>query len=231
MRNATVLLVCPNKLSRASLRKLFDGSPFSVIGEAPDRAHFVQPAGLDGMGRAPADLVLMEISEEAGVLEALRCLDEKDPDTPVVVLVDSVCLETLASCLGAGASGVLTKDITREALLRSLDLVLLGETVFPTDLARLLASGLQGDIPARGSDGGYGLSDREVMVLQCLLRGEANKVIANRLRITEATIKVHLKNVLRKIKATNRTQAAIWAHAHGYQPAGDAEQRIHETAF
>jgi two-component system nitrate/nitrite response regulator NarL len=61
-----------------------------------------------------------------------------------------------------------------------------------------------------------------VSVLQCLLNGEPNKVIANRLNITEATIKVHLKSVLRKIKATNRTQAAIWAYGHGYSPVGDA---------
>jgi two-component system nitrate/nitrite response regulator NarL len=58
--------------------------------------------------------------------------------------------------------------------------------------------------------------------VQCLLRGESNKLIAKRFSITEATIKVHIKSVLRKIKASNRTQAAIWAHSHGYLPALDS---------
>ncbi len=55
------------------------------------------------------------------------------------------------------------------------------------------------------------LSAREAEILGCLTKGEANKVIARRLDITEATIKVHVKAILRKIGATNRTQAAMWA--------------------
>src|SRR5690606_27993835 len=64
----------------------------------------------------------------------------------------------------------------------------------------------------------YGLSEREMEILRCLVNGDANKVIANRLDITEATVKVHMKSLLRKIKAANRTQAAIWALNQGVTP-------------
>jgi two-component system nitrate/nitrite response regulator NarL len=59
------------------------------------------------------------------------------------------------------------------------------------------------------------LSDREIEILKCLVAGEANKVISRRLLITEATVKVHIKAILRKLHAINRTQAAIWAVVRG----------------
>jgi two-component system nitrate/nitrite response regulator NarL len=64
-----------------------------------------------------------------------------------------------------------------------------------------------------------GLSEREVQILDGLVKGHPNKVIARSCAITEATIKVHMKSILRKIRVDNRTQAAIWAIENGY--AGD----------
>jgi len=95
------------------------------------------------------------------------------------------------------------------------DLVLLGEKVFPTSLAALLISGPVDNV-VEMPGGRRGLSERENQILRSLLKGESNKMIANRLGITEATVKVHLKTVLRKIGAANRTQAAIWALNNGY---------------
>jgi len=225
MRNATVLLVGPNKLSRAGLRSLFDGSHFTVIGEVANIAAAPVP-------KVVPDVALVEMPDEtAAVLDVLERLEAVYPDTPAVILHDTVSMATLAACLAAGASGFLTKDITPDALLRSLELVVLGETVFPTHLARLLAEGIRRRREPTLDDGEYGLSTRETEILQCLLRGEANKVIAHRLNITEATIKVHIKSVLRKIKVTNRTQAAIWAHRRGYLPAGDAVSQTEGPTF
>jgi two-component system, NarL family, nitrate/nitrite response regulator NarL len=69
------------------------------------------------------------------------------------------------------------------------------------------------------------LSDREKQILRCLVRGQSNKVIARELGIAETTVKVHIKSVLRKLRAANRTQAAIWAlnHDHGSEPCNDSE--------
>jgi two-component system nitrate/nitrite response regulator NarL len=58
------------------------------------------------------------------------------------------------------------------------------------------------------------LSDREAQILRCLTQGASNKVIARELGVAEATVKVHIKAILRKVKASNRTQAAMWATGH-----------------
>jgi two-component system nitrate/nitrite response regulator NarL len=69
------------------------------------------------------------------------------------------------------------------------------------------------------------LTDREIEILGRLVHGDANKIISRRLQITEATVKVHVKAVLRKLKVMNRTQAAIWAVNHGLFAAPDQEFR------
>jgi two-component system, NarL family, nitrate/nitrite response regulator NarL len=225
IRNATVLLVGPNKLSRASLRSLFDGSQFTVIGEV---ANIATPSDASNRDALPAliavpDVVLVEMPEATeGILDVLARAEAVYPGTPAVVLHDTVCIATLVACFGAGAGGFLTRDITRDALLNFLELAVLGERVFPTQLAKLLSEGVgQRRTPTLRANA-FDLSVREIEILQCLLRGESNKVIANRLDLAEATVKVHMKSVLRKIKVTNRTQAAIWAHSRGYVAPDDS---------
>lgn len=110
----------------------------------------------------------------------------------------------------APLSGVLTYDLSVPAFVRSLLLICSGERVFPHDLAlgRKLAA------PSEHRSDVAHLSPREKEILSCLVAGHSNKVIARHLDITEATVKVHLKSVLRKIRVENRTQAAIWALAN-----------------
>src|SRR3546814_6654822 len=93
---------------------------------------------------------------------------------------------------------------------------MLGEKVFPTHLATQLVNGTVTTAPVPiPSRNNHGLSEREMQIIQCLVQGESNKMIANRLNIAEATVKVHMKTLLRKINAVNRTQAAIWALDNG----------------
>jgi two-component system, NarL family, nitrate/nitrite response regulator NarL len=113
----------------------------------------------------------------------------------------------------APLSGILTYDLSIAAFVRSLLLICSGERVFPHDLVigqRLAASEHWSDA-AR-------LSPREKEMLTHLVVGHSNKAIARRLDIAEATVKVHLKSVLRKIRVENRTQAAIWALANLSEP-------------
>lgn len=63
------------------------------------------------------------------------------------------------------------------------------------------------------------LSERESDIIRCLVHGKTNKLIARHLGITESTVKVHLKTILRKLRVSNRTQAALWAVQHGFSPA------------
>jgi two-component system nitrate/nitrite response regulator NarL len=72
-------------------------------------------------------------------------------------------------------------------------------------------------IDAGSGKGPYALSDREIQILICLVDGSPNKVIARALGIAETTVKVHVKGLLRKVRASNRTQAAVWALNHYFK--------------
>jgi two-component system, NarL family, nitrate/nitrite response regulator NarL len=111
----------------------------------------------------------------------------------------------------APLSGLLTYDLSVAAFVQSLQLIGAGERVFPRNLA--LGRRPQGSSPEPQSDATH-LSPREKEILSHLLAGHSNKLIARELGIAEATVKVHLKSVLRKIGVENRTQATIWALAN-----------------
>jgi two-component system, NarL family, nitrate/nitrite response regulator NarL len=110
-------------------------------------------------------------------------------------------------------SGILTYDLSRAAFVGSLWLICSGERIFP----QALAAGQKPPAPLPVAElraAGVRVSPREKEILCRLAAGHPNKMIAQHLGITEATVKVHLKSVLRKIGAENRTQAAIWALAN-----------------
>ena len=118
----------------------------------------------------------------------------------------------------ARLSGILTYDLSVAVFVQSLLLICAGERVFPHHLAlgRKLAA------PSDDWSNAPHLSPREREMLTHLVAGHSNKAIARRLDIAEATVKVHLKSVLRKIRVENRTQAAIWALANLPEPPRQA---------
>jgi two-component system nitrate/nitrite response regulator NarL len=133
-----------------------------------------------------------------------------------VVLTDAIRLDRLAAGLAVGIDGYLLKNMSADALPQWLRLVLLGEKVFPTDLAHMLTNGR---VTLRNNGGQIshvnGLSGREMEILGCLINGAQNKQIAQELDISDGTVKVHVKAILKKIRVQNRTQAAIWAMNNG----------------
>ena len=127
--------------------------------------------------------------------------------------------DEVALAFGNGIDGYIVKEISCEPLIESLKLVALGEKVLPSQLARTLSdfhprfeSGNQHDTASAAC-----LSEREAEILRCLTVGMANKVMSRLLNISEATVKVHVKAILRKLRLSNRTQAAIWAIKHGFE--------------
>jgi two-component system nitrate/nitrite response regulator NarL len=169
-------------------------------------------------GFAP-QLALIEVDNAEGWLGMLKDLREACPDARIIVLSTALSAQALAQALDAGIDGYLLKNISLQGLTQSLELAMLGEKVFPTQLATLLSAGkMITERPIfRSAARTNGLSDRETAILRCLVSGYPNKVIADQLQMTEASVKVHLKAVLRKIQASNRTQAAIWAINNGFQ--------------
>jgi len=205
------LLIEPNRLFRDGLKHLLAGSCFEV-GSEFNTVELALEAG--DAGTAP-DLVIsgQPVRDEA----ELRALREAFPTARIVVLADELSVDVLRTAMGGGADGFLSKNLSPEALIQSLQLVMLGEKVFPTNLAAMLLDLNSAPSPMKSL---RGLSPREQEILQALVTGASNKVIAYKLNITEATVKVHLKTLLRKIDVHNRTQAAIWAMNNGFTADG-----------
>ena len=210
MTASRTILIEPNRLFRQGLKYLLAGTGFDVDAEF----NTVELASSAGEAAGTPELVItgQPVTGEAD----LRALREMFPAARIVVLADDLSVDVLRAAMGGGADGFLIKNVSPEALIQSLQLVMLGEKVFPTNLAAMLL-----DMTAVSPPHSVrGLSPREQEILQALVTGASNKMIANRLGIMEATVKVHLKTLLRKIDVNNRTQAAIWAMNNGFTADG-----------
>ena len=214
MEQVPLLIIDPNKLFREGLRGLLSGTQFDVTHEASDLTEGLEVVKThDDVG-----IVILDFSDNGsdGELQMVKQMRATNDDVKLVVLTNEMSARLLARALNAGADGYLLKSLSSKALVQSLRLVELGEKVFPTKLATMITSGQLDPTAAEARVSSVkGLSEREREILRCLLHGQSNKVIARQLDITEATVKVHLKAVLRKLNVSNRTQAAIWAISHG----------------
>ncbi len=211
MQEVDILVIDESRLFREGVTPLLNEADFAVVGEAESIEEAVRKIEA---GMLPK-VILVDFSTTDGDLSALRQLREKVPTVKLAVLAASADdVHSLALCFEAGADAYLLKAISPDALAQSLRLVLLGEKVFPTRLAALLVNGA-GPPPTNASTELGRLSNRETEILCQLLTGQPNKVIAKALNITEATVKVHLKGLMKKIQTVNRTQAAIWALNNG----------------
>jgi two-component system, NarL family, nitrate/nitrite response regulator NarL len=212
MTSSRTILIESNQLFRQGLKHLLADTRFAVdvefgtMDQALATAETATTSGLVIMGQS---------AKEPGDLSLLR---DAYPDAHIVVLASDLSVDVLRDAMTCGVDGFLMKDVSPEALIQSLQLIMLGEKVFPTNLAAMLLDMNSAPSPVNSL---RGLSPREQEILQALVTGASNKLIAIKLGITEATVKVHLKTLLRKIDVNNRTQAAIWAMNNGFT-AGDA---------
>lgn len=216
-----VVLVGTNALLRQGLRHLLDPSQFTIVGEARDLA---SAKALLQEGLTP-DLIVADLNgrDDEQDLSRLGGLHAGHGNVRIVVLADEFCWSEMARLLKAGVDGYLTKELSAEALSLSLLLVKVGEKVLPSTLASVLADDTREAAQMLGRPQKQ-LTEREELVLKCLLNAYSNKHIARALDISEGTVKVHLKSVMKKISAANRTQAALWARNNGIEggpAAGD----------
>lgn len=211
MAMINVILVGTNNLFRQGLRRLLDPSEFSVAAEARD-LEVLGELLEDGL---TPDLVVAELNgcHEADV-DTLRRICADHEDVRFVILANELSLPDMARLLNAGADGYLVNELSAEAFSLSLLLVVKGEKVLPSTLASMFASDCSAGNGAL-IKGQKNLTEREKQILQCLLNAYSNKHIARALNISEGTVKVHLKSLMKKISAGNRTQAALWARNNG----------------
>ena len=229
-RPFSTAIVGSSTLFREGLAQILDRAGFRIVASQP------RVADLPHDSRSLPKMLLLIIDAGADPDRAVRDIGlfkRYQPGARVAVIADRVTLEPAMSAFRAGANAYFLKDSTGETFVKFLDLVMLGETIF---LARLLPSTVDFEdeqdelhrginekrIPENSvllldSDNTSipQLSAREKCVLRCLILGDSNKAIGRKIDIAEATVKVHIKAILRKIRVQNRTQAAIWAVNNG----------------
>jgi two-component system nitrate/nitrite response regulator NarL len=212
------VLICDHPLLRSGLQQTLSGTSFA-IGEAISAT---RPQGLRQVALEPALVIAGANQNAGGVLEVVKQAKEQFPQARIVVLADQFDFSFVQRAHATGVNGFCLAATAPQALIGYLELVMLGETVIPMALfcsctgraAETQEQALQDSVVAEAKlsePKARKLSAREAEILGCLTKGEPNKVIARKLDITEATIKVHVKAILRKIGAANRTQAAMWA--------------------
>jgi len=162
-------------------------------------------------------------------VQQIELLRERHPKARIAVVADHYRLDEMVSAFRAGASGYFIDVMTCDVFVKSVELVMMGETIFPPafmlSILRSETSQLTAAEPRYDNDRAIAisaergitqqLSPREKSIMQCLIAGDSNKCIARKIDIAEATVKVHVKAILRKIRVQNRTQAAIWGMNHG----------------
>lgn len=210
-----VYLVAKDCLLKEGVKSLLDGAEFSISAEseAVDGLPAIETA-------VPMSGMIVNIDSSLGNLtERVHQIRTRYPDNRIVIIGARREIPAVTEAFAAGLDGYILKDISAAGLVGSLRLVMTGEKVYPTSVLSFLRPAPEA-MPANDEnrdDGakGHPLSRRELKIICHLAYGEPNKVIARRLNITEATVKVHVKTILRKLGAANRTQAAIWAISNG----------------
>jgi DNA-binding NarL/FixJ family response regulator len=215
-----IALVDDQELVRAGFRMVLDAQPdMTVVGEAGDGLAAIE------LARArPADVMVMDARmPRLDGVEATKRIREAG-DRPKVLMLTTFDLDEYAfAALKAGASGFLLKDVPPEELLFAIRAVHSGDSVVaPSTTRRLIdrfAAMLPGgepDPPAELAE----LTDREREVLTLVAQGLSNQEIAQRLFVSEATVKTHVGRVLAKLGLRDRVQAVVFAYEHGLVRAG-----------
>lgn len=194
------------------------------------RASVSSPDELTGAFRGPQLLFLIVHTSDdfSLVFEQIGLVRDKHPSGRIVVVADQYRSTEPDLAFQVGAAGYLISDMSCDAFVKSIELVMMGEAVFPPvfqNSAFDTKSERRRNAVSSGEDQGAifaapeeaaapQLSPRELAILRCLISGSSNKSIARKIDIAEATVKVHVKAILRKIRVQNRTQAAIWGMNH-----------------
>ena len=222
--NAMTVLVDQRALFREALAGLLSKARYSAI----ESVAFIADVPED----LPADLLFIvnadacQGSADGLVPRDVATLRQQYPHAHLVVLGPCVDTRDVMAALQAGADAYILDTLTPDALVKSLELIMLGAMVLPAEFSHAMREaknwaslgGAAPSAPMLTSDAAARhparLSDMEARVLARLTVGACNKEIARSAGLAEATVKTHIKAILRKINVRNRTQAALWAVKH-----------------
>jgi DNA-binding NarL/FixJ family response regulator len=222
----SIILVGKSTLLREGLARILRSAKFRILASVSS-ADDVPP-----QKSTPALFLIVHTGDTIDtVLEQIGHLRNRVTDGRIAIVSDHCRLEELTSVFRAGANGYFVNFVTCDRFIKSVELVMMGETIFPpTFLSFLLDPNGAQLLDADANDGTDEpillpteaptaplLSPREKSILRHIIEGDSNKSIARKIDITEATVKVHVKAILRKTRVQNRTQAAIWGINNGSQ--------------
>jgi len=229
------ILVGKKILLREGLAKILHSANFRILASV-SCADDLLPSKLQL--QQPLFLVVHTGNDFDVAIEQIEILRDQYPGGRIAIVADHYRLGELVSAFRAGANGYFVDVMTCDVFIKSMELVMMGETIFPPPFLSFVL-GQEGDRLGEGvlrKEKNQAilvttqdmltpqLSAREKSILRCLIEGDSNKCIARKIDIAEATVKVHVKAILRKIGVQNRTQAAIWGMNNGSltRPANDS---------
>ena len=212
--NLRVLLIDDHTLFRVGLEGLLASRGIEIVASV-DSGYEAQRL----VDELNPDVILLDM-RMPGIngLEVLTQLREKNETLPIVMLTTSTEENDLLKSLRSGAQGYLLKDMEPDELVLALRDIVAGKTVVAPDLAPILAKAVQGKTTneEEKDDSPFSvLTPRETEILGLLAEGQSNKAIARNLGISDGTVKLHVKAILRKLNVHSRVEAAVMAVQRG----------------
>src|SRR6202047_531022 len=216
------IIVGKSILLREGLARILHSANFRILASV-SCANELLPSKLQP--HQPLFLVVHTGDDFDAAAEQIELLRDQHPGGRIAIVSDHYRLGELVSAFRAGANGYFVDIKTCDVFIKSMELVMMGETIFPSAFLSFVLDpegALLGEAAPRDENNqampiwnkntfAPQLSTREKLILRCLIEGDSNKCIARKINIAEATVKVHVKAILRKVRVHNRTQAAIWA--------------------
>lgn len=211
MQQVEVVIVDDHVMVREGIKQLLEmDGDIRVIGEASDGEE-----GLKVVEATDPDVLLLDVNmPKMNGLEVLQKIKESGIKRKVLILTIHNEVEYLLKAIEIGVDGYVLKDSELSVLRRAIFAVNEGNTYIQSSLAPLLKKRLEEPDVVESNE--EGLTKREMEVLKLIAEGLYNKEIADRLTISEKTVKNHVSNIFRKINVSDRTQAAVFAIRSGY---------------
>ncbi|WP_066307101.1 response regulator transcription factor [Bacillus sp. FJAT-29814] len=202
------------ELIRESLSIVLDmDDDMEIVGLAENGAE-----AIDLCQQQQPDMVLMDINmPEMDGISATKIIKQRWPETKVIILTTFQEVNYVIDALAIGAEGYLLKAIHPKDLLAGIKLIHKGGTLLPQDLAKLLVQQINSPEPhaPQENKNNYDLTEREEEVLECIAQGLSNRLIAERLFLSEGTVKNYISSIYHKLDVKDRFQAALKAKEEG----------------
>lgn len=207
-----ILIGDDHAVVREGLKAILSDGGFAVVGEAGDGREAVEVAR-----RTRPDVVVMDIQMPGmSGIEAAKLIRAEIPEVKILVLTTFADEKTLTQCLKAGVDGYVIKDVEKMDLKKHIRAVARGEAILDPKVAGVLMARVRGEIPTPDEKGEELLTSQQMSIVRLVAQGYSNREIAEKLHLSENTMKGYVAEILHKLGVKNRVEAATLASAKGW---------------